>query len=177
MKKKYFAATLIMSVLPGLGHLYLGLMRRGIQLMISAFASIAFIPVLPMVFPFVLAVIWFYSLFDALTRRSIIQHYLTYVEQHNRSDAERLPSLTTISPYASLDEEVWLIQMARGRRVRDDVLAGGVFILAGGLLATKRLYPPVWEWLTSTDGSSMVLSIALIVFGLYLLLRKRSGLS
>ncbi|TXK83455.1 hypothetical protein [Paenibacillus sp. N3.4] len=60
--------TFLLSFIPGVGHLYLGLNKRGLQFLIGGFACISLIPPFPMVFPFVLAVIWFYGLFDALQK-------------------------------------------------------------------------------------------------------------
>lgn len=66
MKKSKFL-TAILSFLPGTGHLYLGLPKRGIQLMLSFFMLIFIQGFLSIDGFFVFApVIWFYSFFDAL---------------------------------------------------------------------------------------------------------------
>lgn len=59
--------TFILSFVPGLGHFYLGLMNRGLQLMIGFFA-ITFITSFVYFAGFLIPVIWFYSIFDALQR-------------------------------------------------------------------------------------------------------------
>jgi len=59
--------TVILSILPGVGHLYLGWMERGLQFMLSFLLSIFLMDWLSLtIFAYLLPVIWFYSLFDAL---------------------------------------------------------------------------------------------------------------
>jgi hypothetical protein len=65
-KKSKTIATLL-SIFPGAGHLYLGLQRRGIQLMAAFLFSIYILDVLRLgIFLFLIPIIWFYSLFDSL---------------------------------------------------------------------------------------------------------------
>lgn len=63
--------TFILSFLPGLGHLYLGLMTRGIQLMLAFFLIVFSLNTFNL-FGFILPVIWFYGLFDALQQNRSI---------------------------------------------------------------------------------------------------------
>ncbi|WP_339273193.1 multi-tm2 domain protein [Paenibacillus sp. FSL W8-0426] len=59
-------ATLL-SAFPGAGHLYLGLQKRGIQLMFLFLGSIYVLDLLRLsVFLFMIPLIWFYSFFDGL---------------------------------------------------------------------------------------------------------------
>lgn len=61
--------TVALSMIPGAGHMYLGLQNRGLALMTFFFFSAFLMGWLRMtVFVFVLPVIWFYSLFDAFHR-------------------------------------------------------------------------------------------------------------
>lgn len=58
--------TVALSMVPGAGHMYLGLQNRGLALMTMFFFSAFLMGWLRMtVFVFLLPVIWFYSLFDA----------------------------------------------------------------------------------------------------------------
>ena len=67
VRKKSKFLTFIFSFLPGLGHMYLGLTKQGIQLMgtfflaayLADFIGIGF-------FTIFLPIIWFYSMFDVL---------------------------------------------------------------------------------------------------------------
>lgn len=66
--------TIMLSLLPGLGHMSIGLMQRGITLLISfigLFAIIVFLSVIMntgalLIFLLALPVIWIYSMFDAI---------------------------------------------------------------------------------------------------------------
>ncbi|SFL86552.1 hypothetical protein SAMN04487943_104391 [Gracilibacillus orientalis] len=65
-RKSKMTAT-ILSIFPGAGHLYLGLQKRGIQLMASFLFSIYILDVLNLsLFLFLIPLIWFFSFFDAL---------------------------------------------------------------------------------------------------------------
>lgn len=73
MKKSKFL-TFVLSAVPGLGHYYLGLMNRGLQIMILFFGSLYFLSILGynQSFPYISTIIWFYSLFDALQQHRIV---------------------------------------------------------------------------------------------------------
>jgi len=58
-----------LSVVPGAGHMYLGMMNKGVQLMGGFFFALFLMGWLNVsLFIFVLPVIWFYGLFDAMHR-------------------------------------------------------------------------------------------------------------
>lgn len=66
MKKSKFA-TVVLAIVPGLGHFYLGWMERGLQFMLAFFLSIFLMSWLNIsLFAFLLPVIWFYSAFDLM---------------------------------------------------------------------------------------------------------------
>lgn len=59
-------ATLL-AIFPGAGHMYLGLQKRGLQLMAAFLFSIYILDVLRLsLFLFFVPILWFYSFFDAL---------------------------------------------------------------------------------------------------------------
>ncbi|QTN00962.1 hypothetical protein ERJ70_17715 [Sediminibacillus dalangtanensis] len=65
-KKSKMLAT-ILAIFPGAGHMYLGLQRRGLQLMAAFLLSIYVLDVLRLsIFLFLIPIIWFFSFFDAL---------------------------------------------------------------------------------------------------------------
>lgn len=65
--KKSRAIATFLSIFPGAGHLYLGMQRRGIQLMAAFLFSIYILDVLRLgIFLFLIPIIWFYSFFDSL---------------------------------------------------------------------------------------------------------------
>ncbi|KEK24645.1 hypothetical protein [Bacillus gaemokensis] len=68
-KSKTFAS--ILAMFPGAGHMYLGLQRRGLQLMASFLLSIYMLDLLRLsAFLFLVPIIWFYSFFDILQQTS-----------------------------------------------------------------------------------------------------------
>lgn len=69
--KKSKAIATFLAIFPGAGHLYLGLQRRGIQLMAAFLFSIYILDVLRLgIFLFLIPIIWFYSFFDGLQKAS-----------------------------------------------------------------------------------------------------------
>jgi hypothetical protein len=69
--KKSKSIASFLSIFPGAGHLYLGLQRRGIQLMAAFLFSIYILDVLRLgIFLFLIPIIWFYSFFDGLQKAS-----------------------------------------------------------------------------------------------------------
>ncbi len=71
--KKSKAIATFLSIFPGAGHLYLGLQRRGIQLMAAFLFSIYILDALRLsIFLFFVPIIWFYSFFDGLQKASRI---------------------------------------------------------------------------------------------------------
>lgn len=69
--KKSKSIAVALSFFPGAGHLYLGLQRRGIQLMAAFLFSIYILDVLRLgIFLFLIPIIWFYSFFDGLQKAS-----------------------------------------------------------------------------------------------------------
>jgi len=69
-KKSKVVAT-VLGIFPGAGHMYLGLQRRGLQLMVGFLLSIYVLDVLRLsVFLFLIPVIWFFSFFDTLQQAS-----------------------------------------------------------------------------------------------------------
>lgn len=57
----------LFSLCPGVGHMYLRAMNRGLQFMLLFFGSIFLLDLIPFgVFPFWIPIIWFYAMFDSL---------------------------------------------------------------------------------------------------------------
>ncbi|OXM83335.1 hypothetical protein CF651_26810 [Paenibacillus rigui] len=69
-KKSKMIATFL-SIVPGAGHMYIGLQKRGLQLMVAFFLCIYIMDVLRLsIFLFLIPILWFYSFFDALQQIS-----------------------------------------------------------------------------------------------------------
>lgn len=72
--RKSKAITILLSVFPGAGHLYLGLQKRGLQLMAGFLIALYVLDVLRLsLFLFLIPIIWFYSFFDALQLASRVE--------------------------------------------------------------------------------------------------------
>ncbi|WP_077620442.1 hypothetical protein [Bacillus sinesaloumensis] len=77
----------ILAIFPGAGHMYLGLQKRGIQLMAAFLFGIYILDVLRLsLFLFLIPIIWFYSFFDALQK----------VSKHGEEDLEDVPVVSYI---------------------------------------------------------------------------------
>lgn len=74
--------TTIFSFIPGAGHMYLGMMKRGFQLMVGFFLMIGLASSLYSsdIFNFFAVVIWFYNVFDCYNIRKRIKEG-KYVEE------------------------------------------------------------------------------------------------
>ncbi|WP_040205362.1 DUF6677 family protein [Neobacillus jeddahensis] len=69
--KKSKSIATFLSIFPGAGHLYLGLQKRGVQLMAAFLFSIYILDVLRLgIFLFLIPIIWFYSFFDGMQKVS-----------------------------------------------------------------------------------------------------------
>ncbi|MCC3358816.1 hypothetical protein [Bacillus sp. REN16] len=77
----------VLAIFPGAGHLYLGLQKRGIQLMAAFLFAIYILDVLRLsLFLFLIPIIWFYSFFDALQK----------VSKHGEKELEDVPVVSYI---------------------------------------------------------------------------------
>ncbi|MEX2104397.1 MAG: hypothetical protein WD907_03585 [Bacilli bacterium] len=69
--KKSKVIGMLLSIFPGAGHMYIGLQRRGLQLMASFLFSIYILDVLHLsLFLFLIPILWFYSFFDSMQQLS-----------------------------------------------------------------------------------------------------------
>ncbi|MED4602155.1 hypothetical protein P9314_15825 [Paenibacillus validus] len=69
--KKNKTIAMLLSMFPGAGHMYLGLQKRGLQLMAAFLFSVYFMDALRLsLFLFLIPILWFYSFFDALQQIS-----------------------------------------------------------------------------------------------------------
>ncbi|MGI6329031.1 MAG: hypothetical protein ACOX1I_08885 [Dethiobacteria bacterium] len=147
--KPSFILTLFLSFVPGVGHLYLGAMNRGLQFMILFFGSIFLVDFLRLGFPFWLPIIWFYGLFDALQKT---RDYTLYGE--------------------IVDEP--LIKW-EALRVKQPWLGWGLIVLGAYLLADRHL-GRLWSLYFDTgwyDFRSLLTAVLLIALGVFILRGKK----
>lgn len=169
MSTKSSFLTFVLSWLPGLGHLYLGLNRRGLQFMIGFFICVAMIQVLPSVFPFAVAILWFYSLFDALQKVSVVN---TYITRNGRSPAEAANHGDIDADVANLDETVKPLKALKGKGT-DPLWIGIICVILGLLVLLRQVFPSVWYVLIQIHIGSILLAAILIGFGLWLIRKQQ----
>lgn len=160
--KKRRWLTFMLAIVPGVGHLYLGYKRQGLQFMLGASACIIFIPAVPMVFPFALAALWFYQMFDALQKATWLRMTALEHERH-MMHPDGFGAPWNYDPY-----------MMPGVP-RDEVKpawVGGACVLAGVLVLVTTLFPDLWEFLLEENVGTALLAIGLIGYGLHLLRRN-----
>lgn len=77
-KRKSRFLTFMFSLLPGAGHMYLGLMKNGVSLMAVFFLVVflsSWLNIGPLIY--VIPVVWFYSFFDCLNKSSMTDEEFT----------------------------------------------------------------------------------------------------
>ncbi|MEX1029407.1 MAG: hypothetical protein WDZ91_05075 [Paenibacillaceae bacterium] len=147
-RKSKILATFL-SVFPGAGHMYLGLQKRGLQLMIAFLFSIYILDVLHLsLFLFLIPILWFYSFFDALQQ----------ISKHARGEAHDVPIVD------------WLINHQRWVGIALLAL-GGFYILDQVALPILYEYFPGYRfnYLYQRYFQTTVVSILLVAGGVYLL--------
>ncbi|QHW33620.1 hypothetical protein GZH47_24355 [Paenibacillus rhizovicinus] len=153
-KKMRMSITFVLSLVPGLGHYYLGFNQLGLKFMIASFACISLIPAFPMVFPFALATIWFYQLFDALQKAAWVNKNL---------DLQESPIWTNPT---SMFEEI-----ERERTVSSSLWIGIGIVAAGLLVIVVTLFPDLREWILKPKNGSVLVAAGLILYGTTLIIR------
>src|SRR5690625_2773279 len=150
-QKSRTIATLL-SVFPGVGHLYLGLQKRGIQLLAAFLLSIYILDVLYLgIFLFILPILWFYSFFDGLQKASEMEE----------GPVEDIPLIDHLMNY-----QKWI---------------GIGLILIGGYYLTTNVFLPVFDQFIpkriihafESYFQIIVVSLLLIGGGIKLLLGKK----
>ncbi|QQZ09081.1 hypothetical protein [Heyndrickxia vini] len=150
--KKSRSIATFLSIFPGVGHLYLGLQIRGIQLMAAFLFSIYILDVMRLgVFLFLVPIIWFYSFFDGLQKASKFgkeemndQPVISYLINHQKWVGIGLLVLglyylfvnillPTLSPiiyrYINIDLQVWFNRYFQTALVSVLLIGGGVKLI------------------------------------------------
>lgn len=116
-----------------------------------------------MIFPFVLAIVWFYALFDALQKATLLNARIDKHADDADIDESELDK-------GILPESIWV-----GRKGADSpVWFGGVLIAFGILLLLKMIAPDLWNNLRDHQAGSIILAIVLIGFGIWLIRKQTS---
>jgi hypothetical protein len=153
MRKSKFW-TIVFSLVPGVGHMYLGLMQRGLQFCLLATALIMLsiitrLGVLATLGP----VIWFYALFDALQRADLIR-------QEQSVPDELLFPWNKIPISSRLTG--WLL------------IIFGFIILVNNTFNLRHFLPdlPVLDFIFHINFSVIIVSLFMVIFGVMILRRN-----
>jgi len=144
-KNRFF--TFILSFMPGLGHMYLGFMKRGTSIM-TVFLGIIFLAVsLDLgAICFILPVIWFYSFFDAINYNNMPIEQKLLVEDK----IFLLDDILNESKYHSL--------------------IGGILVFLGIYMICNQFM----SWYLLRTAFNLILSIIIILLGLTLIKNNRT---
>lgn len=139
--------TVALSLIPGAGHMYLGLQKQGLQFMSLFFFTAFLMGWLNMsLFLFVLPIIWFYSLFDAYHRVEDNK-----VEKWN----DGIPLLSWFS-----NNPKW---------------TGWGLIITGCLVIFERILAPLIQWQVRNYLQTALVALVLIASGVRLLAGSKTA--
>lgn len=144
--KQSKALTFFLSFFPGVGHLYLGLMNRGLQFLIIFFGTILFSNLfLVNIFNVLLPIIWFYTLFDAL-------------QQYNKLAADPEYKDTPLISWNSFT---------------NNSIFGWILIIIGVLIFADKILFALLGYKYYEVIKTIVIAILLVLIGIYLISGKR----
>ncbi|MCY6958684.1 hypothetical protein [Clostridium brassicae] len=147
MRNKKFWA-LFFSMIPGAGHMYLGLSKKGLQLMALFFIAIGFADVLHLsMVAGLIPIIWFYSVFD------VRKCYELNVQPNDNQDIK--------IPWSGKETKI----------------LGYIFIFMGAISIVNEIIFPMLDvvlgWRTIHSIKTGILSAVFIVIGLKLIIGRK----
>lgn len=157
--------TLIWACVPGAGEMYMGLMKKGVVIATAFWGAFALMATLQFnVLSFLLPVLWFYSFFDSINLRSV-SHDIRIAADDKFSD-----------DFLKFMDGKW--KLTFGKR---HLLIGGVCILIGIQMVMSNFVSPIlWDlelipWVSRLIHRlpTLLLSIVIILFGVYLIKGKK----
>ena len=126
--------SLLCAFWPGAGEMYLGLMQRGLAIMMVFWLAFAIGATMFPWIVFIMPVLWFYSFFDTLTLRNLDYYALTELQER---------------------DEFFFQELLGGRFTLGDVVgkyhvALGIGLICAGLLS---IYNRLLHWFGATTSS------------------------
>lgn len=177
MNKKNKILFFLFSLIPGAAHMYIGLVKRGLVIMLAlvAGAGLAMMADTP-AFLLVLPVLWFYSFFDALNKYHLPEEKLTKVQD------DFLFFLNAMPENVRSDPRFKKVASANVLKV-----GGIVAIIAGAYLIWDQIIVRVLIRLLSDTGAEILsqisyklpqvaVAVILIVVGIKLISHKKREL-
>lgn len=177
MNKKNKILFFLFSLIPGAAHMYIGLVKRGLVIMLAlvAGAGLAMMADTP-AFLLVLPVLWFYSFFDALNKYHLPEEKLAKVQD------DFLFFLNAMPENVRSDPRFKKVASANVLKV-----GGIVAIIAGAYLIWDQIIVRVLIRLLSDTGAEILsqisyklpqiaVAVILIVVGIKLISHKKREL-
>lgn len=177
MNKKNKILFFLFSLIPGAAHMYIGLVKRGLVIMLAlvAGAGLAMMADTP-AFLLVLPVLWFYSFFDAWNKYHLPEEKLTKVQD------DFLFFLNAMPENVRSDPRFKKVASANVLKV-----GGIVAIIAGAYLIWNQIIVRVLIRLLSDTGAEILsqisyklpqvaVAVILIVVGIKLISHKKREL-
>lgn len=159
--------SLLCAFWPGAGEMYLGLMKRGLAIMMIFWGDIVLTAGLGISFLiFVLPIVWFYSFFDTLTLRNLDYYALVELQEKDEYFFQDLLGGEKNLPNIAHKYHTWL---------------GLGFILMGLLLLYTRFYRflarydfvPSWARSLLRELPVAAVAFGIIALGVWLIKGKR----
>lgn len=155
--KKSKGLAIFFSLMPGAGHMYLGLLRQGLELMAIFFLGIFLSDWLQMnLFMFILPLAWFYSVFDVLNKAD-------YAEALKDED---LPILSFLNK-----DENWSRKSGK--------VIGIILIVIGIICLIQRILFPIADRYINYEIRNYIqtgiVALLLIAGGIKLMLGNKKG--
>lgn len=139
--------AVILSCIPGAGHMYLGLQKEGLQFMCMFFFTAFLMGWLNMsLFFFILPVIWFYSLFDA----------------YHHSQGE---------PVERWEDDLFVVSWLKER----PKWVGWGLVILGCIAIIERIITPLLDWQVRQLLQTGLVALILIVLGIRLITGKKEN--
>lgn len=143
--------TCLLSGVPGAGHMYLGYQRQGLELMTMFFFTFFFIDWLRIsFFMFIIPVIWFYSMFDALGKAA---------GEDERPDREQVSIMEVIR--------------SEGIKVSGSKALGYALVGIGLLLIFDRIISPLISYQIRSYLQTGIVALLFIYGGIRILIGGR----
>jgi hypothetical protein len=165
-KKRSSFWTLVFSLLPGAGHMFMGFMKLGLSTMALFFFIIfvsSWLNIGPLVF--ILPVLWFYSFFDCINKRYASDEEFARFEDHYLFSIDKLTNTNNL-----LSKKSRLIAGVV-------ILLFGIYIIWHNFMNLfSRLMPDqLYRYLTNISVSipQLIVGVCIIAIGVWLIIGKK----
>ncbi|MGH4125967.1 MAG: hypothetical protein ACREV6_23930 [Clostridium sp.] len=178
MQKRSSFLTFMSSLVPGLGYMYLGLMKKGIQAMVIFFlieplfnfiglGGLARIIIIPL---------WFYLCFDTFNiahrldrGENVRDSDFIFNQYHNSNNSETFNNSENSSNSKNLNDDI--IKNMKGK---GGLIVGYGLVIIGFLSIINKLFPDntIYYFIRHSIGAYFV-PVLFVFVGVYLLVKKK----